>query len=117
SPPVPPVPSTQDDRQPLTPQGDRMMNQGNFSRRGFLAQSVGSLVALGLPMWYAKEIVADAQEKGTQKAGGANDRIVMAAIGTGTNRTRRTGNQQLHGERGVQIMNDAMGQAGVQMIA
>ena len=43
----------------------------------------------------------------TGKAG-PNDRIVMGAIGTGTNRTRRTGNQPLHGERGVAIMQDAM---------
>ncbi len=95
------------------------MNKGNLSRRGFLAQSLGGLVAAGLPIWYAKELVADAQEKEAKgpKTVGANDRIVMAAIGTGTNRTRRTGNQQLHGERGVAIMNDAMGQQGVQMVA
>jgi predicted dehydrogenase len=95
------------------------MNKGNLSRRGFLARSVGGLVAAGLPMWYAKDIVADAQEKqaGARQNGGPNDRIVMAAIGTGTNRTRRTGNQQIHGERGVAIMNDAMGQQGVQMVA
>jgi predicted dehydrogenase len=94
------------------------MNKGNLSRRGFLAHSISGLVAAGLPLWYAKEIVADAQEKDakTQPARGPNDRIVMAAIGTGTNRTRR-GNGQLHGERGVAIMNDAMGQAGVQMVA
>ncbi len=96
-----------------------MMNKGNLSRRGFLAQSIGGLVAVGLPLWYAKEIVVDAQEKDakTPKTTGPNDRIVMAAIGTGTNRLRRTGNQPLNGERGVQIMNDAMGQTGVQMIA
>jgi predicted dehydrogenase len=94
------------------------MERGNLSRRGFLAQSVGGLVAAGLPLWYARETVAHAQQAAqSPRAGGANDRIVMAAIGTGTNRTRRTGDQQLHGERGVQIMNDAMGQTGVQMVA
>jgi predicted dehydrogenase len=93
------------------------MNQGNLSRRGFLAQSLAGLTAAGLPLWYAKEIVADAQDKDakTQKAG-PNDRIVMAAIGTGTNRTRR-GNGPIRGERGVAIMNDAMGQPPVRMIA
>jgi predicted dehydrogenase len=94
------------------------MNKGNLSRRGFLAQSAVGLTAAGLPIWFTKEIVVDAQEKDakTQRAG-PNDRIVMAAIGTGTNRTRRTGNQAIHGERGVAIMNDAMGQPGVQMVA
>ncbi|MCI0639902.1 MAG: Gfo/Idh/MocA family oxidoreductase [Gemmataceae bacterium] len=93
------------------------MNKGNLSRRGFLARSVATAVGAGLPLWYAKEMVADAQEKKQKDNGGANGRLVMAAIGTGTNRTRRSGNQQLHGERGVQIMNDAMDQQGVQMIA
>jgi predicted dehydrogenase len=95
------------------------MNKGNLSRRGFLARSLAGLTAAGLPLWYAKEIVVDAQEQNAKqnRPAGPNDRIVMAAIGTGTNRTRRQGNQQLHGERGVQIMNDAMGQQGVRMVA
>ena len=94
------------------------MNKGNLSRRGFLAQSMVGLTAAGLPIWFSREIVADAQDKDakTQKAG-PNDRIVMAAIGTGTNRTRRTGNQALHGERGFHIMQHAMGQPNVQMVA
>jgi predicted dehydrogenase len=91
------------------------MNQGNLSRRGFLARSLGGLMAAGLPMWYAKEIVADAQETktGAQQNVGPNDRIVMAAIGTGTNRTRR-GDRPVHGERGYQIMLDAMNQRNAQ---
>src|SRR6266700_3139268 len=94
------------------------MNKGNLSRRGFLAQSMVGLTAAGLPIWFSREIVADAQEKGakTQKTG-PNDRIVMAAIGTGTNRTHRTGNQPLRGERGYHIMQNAMGQPNVQMVA
>jgi predicted dehydrogenase len=94
------------------------MNKGNLSRRGFLAGSLAGLTAAGLPIWFSKEIIADAQEKDAkeQKKAGPNDRIVMAAIGTGTNRTRR-GDGALHGERGVAIMNDAMGQNGVQMVA
>jgi predicted dehydrogenase len=92
------------------------MQRGNLSRRGFLARSVGALSAAGLPLWYAKEIVVDAQEKTGQRIA-ANDRLVMAAIGTGTNRTHRRANQPLRGERGVGIMNEAMQQNGVQMIA
>ncbi len=92
--------------------------QGNLSRRGFLARSAAALALAGLPAWYSQEIIADAQEKDTkQRVIGPNDRIVMAAIGTGTNRTRRRGNEPLRGERGVHIMQDAMGQNGVQMVA
>ena len=92
------------------------MNRGNLSRRGFLARSLGGLCATGLPLWYAEEILAQAQT--TQPStGGANDRIVMGAIGTGTNRTRRTGNAPLRGERGVHIMQAAMNETGVTMAA
>jgi predicted dehydrogenase len=93
------------------------MNQGNMSRRGFLARSLtGLTVGMGLPMWYAKEMVVAAQEK-KEKTPAANDRIVMGAIGTGTNRLTARNNASLRGERGVAIMNDARGQSGVQMIA
>jgi predicted dehydrogenase len=93
------------------------MNRGNWSRRGFLANTLGGLVAAGLPIWFARETVLDAQEKDAKTGPvGANDRIVMAAIGTGTNRTRR-GNGALHGERGVHIMQNAMAENGVQFVS
>ena len=46
------------------------------------------MVASGLPLWFAKEAVIDAQEKDSKTGArvGPNDRIVMGAIGTGTNR-------------------------------
>src|SRR6266700_6682336 len=98
--------------------GDCTMQRGNLSRRGFLTRSVGALTAAGLPLWYAQENIALAQQAASgARPVGANDRLHMGAIGTGTNRTRRTGNAALHGERGHQIMRDAMGQTGVQMIA
>jgi myo-inositol 2-dehydrogenase / D-chiro-inositol 1-dehydrogenase len=94
------------------------MQRGNLSRRGFLTRSVGAMTAAGLPLWYAKETVAFAQQNpASARPAAANDRLHIGAIGTGTNRTRRTGNQTLHGERGYAIMHDAMRQTGVQVIA
>ena len=92
------------------------MNHGNLSRRGFLTRSVGALTAAGLPLWYAQQIVVEAQEATPARRVGANDRLTMAAIGTGTNRLRR-GTGPIRGERGYGIMREAMNQTGVQMIA
>jgi predicted dehydrogenase len=93
------------------------MSFGNLSRRGFLARSAAGLAAVGLPVWYAQEMIAFAQENANQPAPAANDRIVMGAIGTGTNRTRRAANARLQGERGFGIMNNAMNNNAVRMIA
>ncbi len=94
------------------------MNQGNMSRRGFLGRSLAGLtVGAGLPMWYAQELLAVAQEKAAQPAVAANDRIVMGAIGVGSNRLRNEDLRPTRGERGVHIMQDAMRQRGVQMTA
>src|SRR5436190_22368129 len=93
------------------------MHKDNLSRRGFMARSLGGLVAAGLPVWYAREIVAAQDQAQPQRRIGANDRIVMAAIGTGTDRLRTANKQPSHGERGHGIMREAMGQPGVQMIA
>ena len=58
------------------------MQRGNLSRRGFLAKSLGAMTAAGLPIWFANEMLVDAQEKDAKKEKtGANDRIVMGAIG------------------------------------
>jgi predicted dehydrogenase len=92
------------------------MERGNLSRRGFMANSLGALVAAGLPLWFAKEMVLDAQETTTARQPGANDRIIMGAIGTGTSRTTRP-TQPVRGERGIHIMQAAMSETGVQMSA
>jgi predicted dehydrogenase len=96
------------------------MNKGNMSRRGFLARSLAGLtVGAGLPAWFAQDLLAEQQQEQARQArqpNGPNDRIVMAAIGVGTNYTRR-GSGQLHGERGVHIMEDARRQRGVQFVA
>ena len=93
------------------------MSYGFLSRRGFLTRSAAGLAAAGLPAWYAQELIGHAQETGGQKTPAANDRIVMGAIGTGTNRTRRAANQPVRGERGIAIMQNAMANPAVRMIA
>jgi predicted dehydrogenase len=92
------------------------MNRSNLSRRGFLARSLGALTVAGLPAWFAEEMLIDAQETKKAAQPGANDRIVMGAIGTGTSRTTRP-NMPVRGERGVHIMQNAMAENGVQFVA
>src|SRR3954470_6689191 len=63
------------------------MQPSNWSRRGFLQHSMGALtLSAGLPLWFAREILADDEEKRAKEAKkvSANDRIVMGAIGTGS---------------------------------
>jgi predicted dehydrogenase len=61
--------------------------RGTLSRRGFLDRSLTALALAGLPPWYAREVLAEAQERDAAasklKKRGPNDRIVMAAIGVG----------------------------------
>lgn len=93
------------------------MQRGNLSRRGFLAKSLAASAAAGLPIWFAEEMLIDAEEAKTPRQPAAGDRIVMGAIGTGTNRTRRGAGQPVRGERGVHIMQAAMRETGVQFVA
>jgi predicted dehydrogenase len=79
----------------------------------------GLTLGAGLPAWFARELLAE--EEQAQAARGrpvaANGRIVMGVVGTGTNYHRRRGNEGVHGERGIQIMREAMRQPGVEIVA
>src|SRR5687768_12530849 len=90
------------------------MEKGNLSRRGFLARSMAAFtVGAGVPAWYANELLAQQQENQPRRNIGANERIVMAAIGVGF--TSASGQRQP--QRGVGIMRNAMAQPGVQFVA
>src|SRR5271166_1212764 len=61
---------------------------GRVSRRGFIDRSLAALtIGAGLPLWYAREVLAVQQEREStvRKASrrGPNDQIVMGAIGVG----------------------------------
>jgi hypothetical protein len=38
------------------------MTQGTLSRRGFIESSTAALVATGVPLWFARQVVADELE-------------------------------------------------------
>ncbi|HQR07292.1 MAG TPA: Gfo/Idh/MocA family oxidoreductase [Gemmatales bacterium] len=59
------------------------MQPSNLSRRGFLAGSVGALCATGLPLWYARELVALEQEHAIKAVKSVNDKLQVGVIGCG----------------------------------
>jgi predicted dehydrogenase len=76
------------------------MERGNLSRRGFLQRSLAGLtLGAGLPLWYAREVLAEADRKSVEvkRKGDANDRILIGAIGIGS-----------PGGRNEQLMNDVL---------
>ncbi len=72
--------------------------RGTQSRRGFLRNSTAALAASGLPLWYARDVVASLDEPATK----SEKPIVMGAIGTGG--------------RGMAIMDEAQ-KRGAKLIA
>jgi predicted dehydrogenase len=84
------------------------MNQGNLSRRGFLARSLAGLIGAGLPAWYAQELVAAEQLRAAQQPRrfGPNDNLLIGCIGIGSPQSR-----------GRAILGDAVRQKGVRCVA
>jgi predicted dehydrogenase len=62
------------------------MTQGNLSRRGFLDRSTTAMLAAGIPAWFARESLAQDQERkaaDARKKIGPNDEILIGLIGSG----------------------------------
>ncbi|MBL8821633.1 MAG: Gfo/Idh/MocA family oxidoreductase [Planctomycetia bacterium] len=59
------------------------MRPNNLSRRGFLAGSATALAATGLPMWYAREVVALEQEHAIRAVKSVNDKLQVGVVGCG----------------------------------
>jgi predicted dehydrogenase len=73
-----------------------------------MQRSLAALTVAGLPAWYAHEVFAAEEEKAAKekKAVGANDTIVMGAIGIGSPQSR-----------GRAIMHEARAKKGVRYVA
>jgi predicted dehydrogenase len=84
------------------------MDKGNLSRRGFLHRSLASLIAAGLPAWYAREVIAaeEAKAAAAKKPAGPSDEVIMGAIGIGSPKSR-----------GLDIYGDAKRHKGVRYVA
>jgi predicted dehydrogenase len=59
------------------------MKPSNLSRRGFLTTTLGGLCAAGLPVWFAKEVLAAEQEQLASRVKWANSKLQIGVIGCG----------------------------------
>ncbi len=80
------------------------MTNSKLSRRGFIDRSVATLVAAGLPLWYARQVVAQEVQKSAEakKPVAANDKLRLGQIGCGGQGTGITKSAMRH--KGVELV-------------
>ena len=71
-----------------------MLERGNLSRRGFMGQSLAGLTAMGLPLWYAREVHGAQVQTQVARAKKEGDKLNMGFIGIGSPQSR---NRALYG--------------------
>jgi len=81
------------------------MFANNLSRRGFMQQSMTAMLAAGLPVWYARELLSHQVQaiEEAKKPISSDDRIRVGLIGCGG--------------QGRGIMRAALGQKGIEVVA
>lgn len=82
------------------------MDRGNFSRRGFLQSSIAAISAAGLPLWYARELVAADDAAASRAKADEKDAIVFGVVGMGSPASRSIG-----------VYNDGKGVKGLKWAA
>ena len=71
-----------------------MSERGTLSRRGFMGQSLAGLTALGLPLWYAREVHGAQVATQVARVKKEGDKLNMGFIGIGSPQSR---NRALYG--------------------
>jgi predicted dehydrogenase len=71
-----------------------MSERGNLSRRGFMGQSLAGLTAMGLPLWYARDVHGAQVQTQIARAKKEGDKLNMGFIGIGSPASR---NRALYG--------------------
>jgi predicted dehydrogenase len=59
------------------------LERGSLSRRGFLQRSVAGLAGAGLPLWFAEELAANAEQDQTKQTPAPSNTLAMGLIGCG----------------------------------
>ena len=82
-----------------------MFDRGTLSRRGFIQRSTLALTAVGMPLWAAREVVADDEDKKSEKKD--EGVIKVGVIGIGSQGKGSKGSQMQ--SRARQLVNDVQG--------
>jgi predicted dehydrogenase len=77
-----------DDFSPHFSKENTMQERGTLSRRGFMSNSLAGLTAMGLPMWYARDVHGAQEATRLAKAKKEGDKLNLGFIGIGSPKSR-----------------------------